>query len=105
MLNQTTFSISNAEWLPDCLLFQNLFSWVIFDSACSCPERVRTEESLFEVSGYEVTTSTSGERETNHFKYLTHNVVLATGIDHHMGGLKTTLIAKYDILLSKTINC
>ena len=30
--------------------------------------------------GYEIQTSETGERETKPFKYLTHNVVLATGI-------------------------
>ncbi|XP_023340826.1 oxidative stress-induced growth inhibitor 2 [Eurytemora carolleeae] len=46
-------------------------------SAFSC----ENPESLYEVRGYEIQTSETGERETKPFKYLTHNVVLATGLD------------------------
>lgn len=45
-------------------------------------EREEEPGTLFEVSGYEIETTQTGERNTNHFKYLTKNVVLATGLDN-----------------------
>jgi len=39
-----------------------------------CPQR-----TLFEVTGYEVMTNAEGKNHMQHFKYLTKNVVLATG--------------------------
>ena len=36
-------------------------------------------ESLYEVQGYDIQILETGERETKNFKYLTQNIVLATG--------------------------
>merc|ERR1711892_514977 len=44
-----------------------------------CIQKLCTQKTLFEVTGYEVETDQDGKREIKHFKYLTKNVVLATG--------------------------
>jgi len=43
-----------------------------FDEPCS-------QKSLFEVTGYELVPNSEGKNHIQHFKYLTKNVVLATG--------------------------
>jgi len=45
----------------------------------ACVDKFCTQNNLFEVAGYEVTTNQAGDKEMKQFKYLTKNVVLATG--------------------------
>ena len=44
-----------------------------------CIQKLCSQKTLFEVTGYEVETDQDGKREMKHFKYLAKNVVLATG--------------------------
>jgi hypothetical protein len=39
----------------------------------------KAEDTLFEVSGYEVKQTATGQQTTENFTYMTKNVVLATG--------------------------
>lgn len=64
--------------------FRNSFSCSFTNPHHKQLSCVREEEegTLFEVSGYELERTAAGQRTTTHFKYLTKNVVLATGLDN-----------------------
>jgi hypothetical protein len=50
----------------------------------------KAEDTLFEVSGYEVKQTATGQQTTENFTYMTKNVVLATGEAQAQGdGRKT----------------
>lgn len=78
IINPSLFNLPFKSSVPPrgSFLLKNSIS-----KSYSCPERFGSDASLYEVSGYEIQTSDSGERETKHFTYLTKNVVLATGLD------------------------
>jgi len=44
-----------------------------------CVDKICSQKTLFEVTGYEVKTNTDGRKEMKQFKYVAKNVVLATG--------------------------
>jgi hypothetical protein len=48
-------------------------------AALPTPEEEQEDDTLFEVSGYQLKQSAAGEQTTENFTYLTKNVVLATG--------------------------
>eukprot|EP00092_Neocalanus_flemingeri_P004717 GFUD01005082.1.p1 GENE.GFUD01005082.1~~GFUD01005082.1.p1 ORF type:complete len:665 (+),score=145.51 GFUD01005082.1:135-2129(+) len=84
ILNPSLFSCSYKQ----SPIFPNISSLQDYSRSLSENYRIRnkhcvgqlcSQETLFEVTGYEVETNQEGRKEMKQFKYLTKNVVLATG--------------------------
>jgi len=83
IINPSLFSFQLNNSLPRSLSCsnRNSFQPSSYTRSTCCPLRNEEEETLYEVTGYEINTLENGKRKNNHFKYLTKNVVLATGLD------------------------
>lgn len=84
ILNPSLFSCSYKQ-IPS---FPNLSSLQDYSRSISesykirnkpCIDKMCSQKTLFEVTGYEVTTNDAGMKEMKQFKYVAKNVVLATG--------------------------
>jgi len=81
IINPSLFSFQLNNSLSLSCATRNSFQPSSYIRPTCCPVRKEEEETLYEVTGYEIHTFQNGKRKNNHFKYLTKNVVLATGLD------------------------
>jgi len=84
ILNPSLFSCSykqNPSYtnLPSLRDYSRSISETYKIRSKQCMEKLCSQKTLFEVTGYEIKTNRDGKKEMKQFKYVTKNVVLATG--------------------------